>query len=240
MSDPARVRATGPLAVLIPGFRDKLNLLGYSLGSAAQQLQMLAHLSKWMMGRGLVVDDLTRELLGEFFLGRRQTHTNLVTVRSLAVFWSFLAEEGLLPRSDTVITMSADEGTLDRFEHYLVAERGLAPTTVENYLNQTRPFLRWRADRTSEGLNTLSTNDVNDFLLVRAAEESVGSIRVAVTALRALLKWLYLVGIINKCMSGAISPVTYSAFGALPKAFSLAEVTALSAQAARAPVTPWP
>lgn len=238
MSDPARVRAGGPLAVLISGFRDKLNLLGYSPGSAAQQLQMVAHLSKWMLGRDLVVYDLTRGLLDEFFLGRRQNHTNLVTVRSLAVFWGFLAEEGLLPHSDAVITMSADEETLGRFEHYLVAERGLAPTTVENYLNQTRPFLRWRADRTSEGLNTLSINEVNGFLLVRAAEESVGSIRVAVTGLRALLKWLYLVGIINKFMSGAVSPVTYSAFGALPKAFSPAEITALSAQAARAPVTP--
>ena len=59
MSDPAMVRVEGPLAGLVPGFRDSLNAAGYSPGSAAHQLQLIARLSRWMVGRSLSVEGLT-------------------------------------------------------------------------------------------------------------------------------------------------------------------------------------
>lgn len=44
MSDPEHVLVEGPLVALVPGFRDRLKADGYSPGSAAQQLQLIARL----------------------------------------------------------------------------------------------------------------------------------------------------------------------------------------------------
>lgn len=239
MSDPAHVHVDGPLAVWIPAFRGNLAALGYSPGSAAQQLQMLAQLSGWMTGQGLVVQQLSTVVIEEFFRSRRRSHTNLRTARSLDPFLAFLDREGTARSQVAAVEFPAWGPVLDQFGHYLSGERGLAATTVENYLNQARPFLRWRAGRTDAPLSAVSIDEVTGFLLVRAGQESAGSVRVAVTALRALLRWMYLVQIIGVPLAEGIGPVTYSGFGGLPKALAPAQVQALLSQAAASHLCPY-
>jgi integrase/recombinase XerD len=231
MSDPAKVRVRGPLAPLIPGFRGRLAALGYSPGTAAQQLQMLSGLSGWMQARGLEVEGLSPEMIEGFFRHRRQSHSNLITARSLDRFIEFLADSGIGRAVAAAAVLPGWEQVLGRFGRYLARERALAPTTVENYLNQVGPFLRWRAGRTNSDLGSLSVSEVTGFLLIRGTAESAGSVRVAATALRALLKWLYLVGTIDEASAEGIGPVSYSAFGALPKALAPAQVLDLTDQA---------
>ncbi len=232
MSDPANVRVFGPLALLAPEFRGRLASLGYSPGTAAQHLQLLAHLSRWMAARSLAVHDLSPEIIGEFFRHRRQSHVNLITVRALDGFLEFLSDSGIERAAAAPNMPTFLEQTLARFERYLAEERGLAPTTVQNYLNQTRPFLHWRTGRSGEDFSSLCVSEVTGFLLIRGTVESAGSIRVAVTALRALLKWLYLAGTIDESLAEGIGPVSYSAFGALPKAIPPAQLRDLAEQAA--------
>jgi len=240
MSDPAHVQVDGPLAVLIPGFRSRLAGLGYSPGSAAQQLQMVAHLSRWMAARQLVVHELVPVVIEEFFRSRRQFHTNLVTARSLVPFLGFLDDAGMAARiSGIAAPVPAWAKVLEQFGRYLADERGLAATTVENYLNQARPFLRWCSGRFGTQWSTLSISEVTGFLLVRRAQESAGSLRVAVTALRALLRWMYLVQMIGEPLAEGIGPVKYSAFSALPKALAPAQVQSLLSQAAASPLSPY-
>jgi integrase/recombinase XerD len=232
MDDPANVRVEGPLASLLPGFCSRLTSLGYSPGSAAHQLRLVAHLSRWMLVRGLADHDLSPGTIEEFFRCRRKSHSQLLTARALAPFLGFLADLGLTPAPDDPVPVPAWEETLGRFGRYLAEERGLRPRTVENYLTQVRAFLRWRADRTSSDLGAVSAGEVTGFLLIRGTEESAGSVRVAVTALRALLRWMYLTGIIDRSLAEGIVPVAYSAFGGLPKALSPAQVLALMGKAA--------
>lgn len=238
MSDPVKVRVRGPLASLFPGFRVRLAALGYSPGTAAQQLQMLADLSGWMHARGLAILDLSPEAVDEFFRHRRQSHRNLITARSLDRFIEFLSDSDIERAAAAPSVLPGWEQVLVRFEQYLSRERALAPTTVESYLNQVRPFLRWRAGRTNSDLGSLSVNEVTGFLLVRGSKESAGSVRVAVTALRALLKWLYLSGTIDEALAEGIGPVSYSAFGALPKALPPAQVSDLISHAADSRLSP--
>jgi integrase/recombinase XerD len=238
MSDPAKVRVRGPLAPLIPGFRGRLAALGYSPGAAAQQLQMLAHLSRWMLARDQVVHDLSPESIEEFFRSRRRSHTNLTTARSMDRFLDFLDELGLDRSAGTAVPVPEWEAVSGRFCRYLALECALAPTTVESYLNQVRPFLRWRAGRTTSGLGSLSVNEVTGFLLIRGSAESAGSVRVAVSALRALMKWLYLSGTIEEPLAEGIGPVSYSAFGAMPKALPPGQVSDLVSHAADSRVSP--
>jgi integrase/recombinase XerD len=48
MSHPSRVRVTGPLASYAEGFAAQLAEQGYRPNAAANQLQLLAHLSRWL------------------------------------------------------------------------------------------------------------------------------------------------------------------------------------------------
>ena len=146
-------------------FRGNLAALGYSPGSAAQQLRMLAQLSGWMTGQGLVVQQLSTVVIEEFFRSRRRSHTNLRTARSLDPFLAFLDREGTARSQVAAIEFPARGPVLDQFGHYLSGERGLAATTVENYLNQARPFLRWRAGRTDAPLSAVSIDEVTGFLV---------------------------------------------------------------------------
>ena len=239
MSDPERVLVEGPLVTLVPGFRDRLKAAGYSPGSAAQQLQLIACLSHWMAGRHLAVEGLTAMVVEEFFRERRSTHKNYKTPRSLSAFLLYLDEAGFRCRTDAEVTIPDWERILGLFGSYLANERGLHPTTVDNYLNQAKPFLQWRADRSTDELRALSIHEVTGFLLSRGSTQSRGSIRVAVTALRALLKWLFLTGVLPESLADGIGPVTYSAFGSLPKSLPPEVIQSLVAQSAIGPVTPY-
>jgi hypothetical protein len=46
MSDPLRVQLSGPSSVFAAGFREELLGRGYRPGTAAKQLQLMAHLSR--------------------------------------------------------------------------------------------------------------------------------------------------------------------------------------------------
>lgn len=48
MSEPSRVRVSGPLAPYAPGFAEELAAHGFAPTSAGNQLQLLAHMSRWL------------------------------------------------------------------------------------------------------------------------------------------------------------------------------------------------
>ena len=69
MSDPSRVRITGPLAAFADGFAAELSEQGYRPNAAANQLQLLAHLSRWLASRRQDATTLTASVLDEFLNG---------------------------------------------------------------------------------------------------------------------------------------------------------------------------
>ncbi len=60
--DPSRVRLTGPLAVFGEGFTGELAWLGYKPNAAADQLRLMAHLSRWMSAGRIEPAGLTPEV----------------------------------------------------------------------------------------------------------------------------------------------------------------------------------
>ena len=230
MSDPFKVSIRGPLAWCLPGFRTFLFDAGYSPDSVSRQLQLLAQLSRWLLQRGLDVRQLTSPVVAVFFSERRQTHTALVTPRSMQGFLAFLQAVGVEPDPDPdpPDILLWPQVLLEEFRVYLVAERALAPETVKNYLNQVRPFVSWRSTVTEDDFSSLSINEVIDFLLIRRMSESVGSVKAAATALRVFLRWMFLTGKIPVPLAQAVLPVAYSPYGALPKALTDQQLTAVT------------
>lgn len=121
------------------------------------------------------------------------------------------------------------EDLLEDFTGYLRRERSLASTTVENYLNQVRPFAVWYARHRQIPLSGLTVRDMNGFLAWRSGTCAAGSLRVAATALRALLRWMFLDGRLDRQLADGIGPVRYPALAGVPKALSAPDLASMIA-----------
>jgi len=68
---PSRPEVTGPFAEYAPGFRAELARLGYTPLSAACQMRLMAHLSRWMTAEGLSTRVLDMPTAERYFAVRR-------------------------------------------------------------------------------------------------------------------------------------------------------------------------
>src|SRR6188472_3347033 len=95
---PSRVRVSGPLGAYAAGFREELSTLGYSARSAAGHLQLMAHLSRWLVEIGLTPDELTMRQVERFIQGRRdgsRVHRSL-TLRGMQPLLDHLRRIGVV------------------------------------------------------------------------------------------------------------------------------------------------
>ncbi|TQC36113.1 integrase/recombinase, partial [Rhodococcus sp. WS4] len=83
--------------------------------------------------------------------------------------------------------------------------RGLAPTTIRRYERFARRFLAGRASRTGDeiGIGNLTGTDVADWMLEAGSRLTVESAKREAADLRALLRFLYLDGILETDLGGA-------------------------------------
>ena len=70
MVDVLRSRVTGPLEPFVPGFAAELSRLGYTANSAAAQVGVVAHLSRWMAGEQLEPAGLVEPVIERYMAAR--------------------------------------------------------------------------------------------------------------------------------------------------------------------------
>jgi len=99
------------------------------------------------------------------------------------------------------------DGLLAEFRRYLLQERGVAARTVGLYEPVARLFLSGRLEPLADDLARLSGGDVNTFVLREARRRSVRSAEMMVSALRALLRFLYARGVIAEPLAASVPSV---------------------------------
>jgi hypothetical protein len=145
MGSPDRVQVTGPLAAFNSGFAAELVRLGYRPNAAANQLQLMAHLSRWMTQRGLTADGLTASVLADFLAARRAAGYRLwLSPKALSPLVTYLRGLGVAPAEPEPEPGGAVETLLARYRGYLVRERGLSASTAGLYAHLTSPLLASR------------------------------------------------------------------------------------------------
>jgi hypothetical protein len=139
--DPSRVRVTGPLTVFTEGFAGELARLGYKPNAAADQLRLMAHLSRWMAAGHVEAAALTPEVAGAFLAARRaEGYVLWLSPKALAPLLGYLRRLGVVP-VPALAPVPPAEALLGRYRRYLVTERGVAETTARGYVDMVRPFL---------------------------------------------------------------------------------------------------
>jgi len=227
--DPSRVRMTGPLREYAPGFAGELARLGYKPNAAADQLRLMAHLSRWMAAEHYDVAGLTAPVTEAFLAARRaEGYVLWLSPKALAPLLGYLRRLGVVPVPAPARVPPA-EALLGRYRRYLVTERGLAGTTARGYVDMVRPFLAGRDEADGLGLGQLTAAEVTGFVLATCPGMPKGSAKLAVTALRSLLGFLHVEGLIGEPLGQHVPSVASWRLAGLPRALEPGQVAALLA-----------
>lgn len=228
MGHPSGVRVPGPLAGYADGFAARLADLGYAPLSAANQLRVMARLSRWLAECGLGPGDLSADRVEEF-LGwcRSSGYTCWLSVRGVGPLLGFLRGLGVVPGGGCDRPPTAGEALLGRYRAYLVGERGLAASTIGYYLAEAGLFLDRVAGADPGGLAGLTAGEVSRFVAAECRSRGTGSAKILVTALRSLLRFLLLDGLVTADLAAAVPAVAGWRGAGLPKALPEGQVTAL-------------
>jgi len=224
MADPSKVRMSGPLTPFRGGFASELARQGYLPNSLSSQLHLMAHLSRWMTGEALEPRGLTAEASERFLAHRRsQGYVLWLSAKALVPLLGYLRDLGAVPPVRPVV-LSGPEGLLETYRKYLLAERGLVAGSAEAYVIAVRPFVTARAVGEPASLVGLAPADVTGFVLAACTGRSTGSAKLIVTALKSLLGFLHVEGLIATPLAAAVPSVAGWKLAGLPRYLGPGEV----------------
>jgi site-specific recombinase XerD len=233
MGDPSRARVAGPLQQYAPGFVAELARLGYTPSSASCQMFVMAHLSRWLASEGVDAGGLTPQVAGRFLAARRAAgYVMYLSPKALAPLLGYLRRLGAVPEPALAPATPA-EALLARYQRYLVIERGLGAATARDYASKVRPFVAGREQAGGLDLATMTAAEVTAFVLAACPGRPKGTAKLTVTALRSLLGFLHVEGLIAEPLGQAVPAVASWRLAGLPATLGLAQVSALLASCDR-------
>jgi site-specific recombinase XerD len=217
MADPSKVRMTGPLVPFATGFASELARQGYLSNSLASQLNLMSHLSRWTTSEELGPGGLTVQASERFLAHRRsQGYVLWLSAKALVPLPGHLRDLGAVPPVPPV-ALAGPDALLETYRHYLVAERGLVAGSAGAYVTAVRPFVTAQAVGDPPSLAALTPADVAGFVLAACPGRSTASAKLVVTALKSLLGFLHVEGLIATPLAGAVPSVAGWKLAGLPR-----------------------
>lgn len=221
---PAKARVVGPLAAYQASFGTALARSGYSPWSAAHLTTVMARLSRWLVANQMGSGDLGPDVVLAFVRAQRDAgYARPLSSKGLRPLLDHLRGLGVAPAVNALVS-PADE-VAGRFRRYLATERGLAPSTVDIYVRFARPFLI-RFCCPGRRLDELDAAAVTRFVVEQSRRPKAG-MRYLVVALRSLLRFLVVDGVLARDLSAAVPAVAGWRNRGLPRGLSPEQVTAL-------------
>lgn len=228
MADVFGVRVTGPLQAYARGFSERLTELGYTRLSAAGQLRLMAHLSRWLASRGLGAGQLTPQRAEQFLRARRRAgHASRRSLRGLAPLLGYLRGQGVSPQPVAPAACTPVQRMVGDYRIYLAQERGLVAGTIRRYVRDAGLFLTEYLARDDGDLGALTPGEVTDFVLRECRRRGPGSARNLVASLRSLLRFCYLQGHTAGQLASAVPAAAGWRGGALPRGVEAGQVSRL-------------
>jgi integrase/recombinase XerD len=224
----SRVLMTGPLAPFADAYAVELGERGHTPRTAVNLLRQVNRLSCWLEGQALTVDALSSERIEEFLEVQRTNHSGCRFPWSrpgLRCLLDTLQAQGVVAAEPPVVATSPAEVLLASYEHYLLAERALAPGTAHGYVSHARRFLGGLP--TSDRLGGLTAGDVTRSVLRESATVSVSATQFFVAGLRSFLRFCFVEGLTGVDLSQAALPATGRRRSSLPRGIARTDADAL-------------
>ena len=226
---------SGPLAPFAAGFAVWLRSRSYSPSAMAKRLLQLEQLSRWLERCGLSLDELTEARAAEFASSRREAGlVSWSSPQSVDLPLKYLRGIGVIVPAAPAVADGPLEELLAEYRRYLFVERRLCEHTVVWYYVPTAGlFLAGRQGPDGLELERLSAADVSRFLAAECPKRSVSGARGLASALRSLLRFLHVTGLIELPLVWAVPPVANRRDSSLPRGLEPAAVKKLLASCDR-------
>jgi integrase/recombinase XerD len=226
--NPDGVRFVGPLAPLAGELKGEFARLGYATSSATAQLQLAAHLSRWLQTEELGTKDLTGPVIERFLAARRRDYSNHYSLQALTPLLAYLRRVESAPEPVAPEPCSGTGRLLARFGDYLSVERGLSAPVVQAYTRWVSPFVEEAVGAGQEpDLGGLTAADVRRFLVANLPGLSRKSAQMTACALRSFLRFCYVEGIVEMSLVGAIPAVAHRRLAGFPQDLTASQVASL-------------
>jgi integrase/recombinase XerD len=221
-------RVLGPLAPYAEGFVVELVGRGYRPRSVRGQLELMADLSRWLEEEGVEPCGLTMAMAERFLKARRESASSLRSWRALDPLVGYLRERGAIPK----LAASPDspvERLVAEYRDYLLRERGLTAGSVAHLERVARLFLTECAVPLEDALRRLSTGEVTGFVVAQCGPggRSGASAKILTSGLRSLLRYLHVVGLIERPLAQAVPRAAGWRLSSLPQPLDVEHVARL-------------
>ena len=193
---------------------------------------LLAHLSRWLGDEGLDVSELHASQVERFLRARHAAgYTYPRSIKAMQPILAFLRGLGVVPLPPLPTPSGPVEAALERYRRYLTVERGLGTGTARGYVDAVRLFLQGRVlpDGLALDLEHLTATAVISFVIKRCPQQGRSAAKLTVTALRSLLGFLHVDGVIVQSLAAAVPSVACRGLTGLPKGLDHDQVRRLLA-----------
>jgi site-specific recombinase XerD len=210
-----------PLGSHLAPFAASLVENGYVKSTVQSKLNLLASLGQWLERRRLSITDFDEQLAERFLAHkRRKGRVHRGNRETLLQFLEHLRKHDAIPGRPPTSDDSPLAAILTRYERHLRSERGLAATTVINYLPCIRKFLMERFRGKSLVIREVSSSDVSDFILRHAPTMSPRRAQLVTAAFRSFFRFLFQNGELLVNLALSVPSVADRRLSTIPKYLS--------------------
>lgn len=174
--------------------------------------------------------ELTSVVVERFFADRcAMGYVRFRTPQGLSRLLAYLRERGIVPEPMRVETSDPAELLLKSFAEYLCGERGLCTLSIVGYRRVASSFLQTCRDVTGEEpcQFQIDAAKIHTFISSECSGLSVGTANNVVTALRSLLRFLYLQNVISSPLADTVFNAATWRDPGISRALSVLQVKAL-------------
>ncbi len=179
------------------------------------QMYAVARFSSWLDARQIDLR-VMNEVTIQQFLKRDPDITHGGESSPLHRFLTMLREIGITAPKPAQ-PRNCQERLMDEYQHYLLQERGLAESSLLNYVSFAEQFLSHHFGQSEMILSTLAAEDVTKFMQDRVRQLSRARAKLLVTALRSFLRYLRHQDQISVDLAGCVPPVAFWSLSTVPK-----------------------
>jgi site-specific recombinase XerD len=199
-------------------------------------MRLLARLSLWLADEGFGAEQLQPSEVHRFVrVHRAAGYRYPRSVKALRPILTYLRELGVTPPPPPAAFDGPVDEISERYRRYLTVERGLGEVTAHGYVKMVRPFLQGRLspDGCTLDLGHLTAADIVSFVAVRCPHQNHRTASLTVTALRSLLGFLHVEGVIEQSLAAYVPSVASRRLAGLPKGLDADQVRRLLASCDR-------
>lgn len=213
----------GPLVPYIEPYLTLVLKAGYKPTTIRGQLRLIARLNRWLRRRHQELRDLNEAMLEQFVqCQRKKWRTPARGVRvTLQRLLGVLREAGVVaPAERASVPPTAAQQLTESYRRYLLEDRGLAESTVDNYSWHVQSFLRQQFGESAVDPASLQAQAVTTFIRQTARAHSSRHAQLLVAALRSFFRFLHYQGQLKADLTPALPKVANWPLASLPKSIA--------------------